>query len=159
MKIIMGVIGVVVFSILIPILLPVITAVIAANVTPAFPGVTEITGLAPIIAVLGGLASSGYLAYQGIANKGSGQGDLMRMVWGTIILFVFFVLFPIIMTSFADLYTTMVAGNYTGAAIINIVPLVLEVGTLFGSGLLMFEGVTGKRAFRGGGGHHKGKKN
>jgi hypothetical protein len=159
MKIIMGVVGVVIFSILIPILLPVIAALIAANVAPAFPGVTQITGLAPVLAVLGGLTSCGYLAYEGIANKGSGTSDMMRMIWGILVLFVFFVLFPIVLTSFDSMRNLMVAGNYTGSGIIPIVPMILEVGTLFGAGLLMFEGSTGKRVFHGHGGHKKSRRN
>jgi hypothetical protein len=79
------------------------------------------------------------------------------MVWGIITLFIFLVLFPIIITSFATLSTAMTAGNYTGAGIVTIIPLILEVGGVFGSSLLVGEGATGKRVFKSRGGH-KGKK-
>jgi hypothetical protein len=151
MRIIYGIVCVVIFTILIPIILPAIDEILAVSAvdTNLFPGVKEFTGLVPLIAILGGLGASGFMIYSGIKDKSGATGDMMSMIWGVIVIFVFLILFPIILTQFGALYTAM-NGTYTGAEIIPVIPLIIECTSLFGSGMLLFKGVRGSS---GGGGH------
>lgn len=159
-KIIMGIVAIVVFSILIPIILPAIDTIIANANIATFPGVSVFTGLVPLMAVLGGLGSGGFLVYSGIRDRGGSTADMMQMIWGIIVIFVFLILFPLVLDNFYTLYGLMgPPANYTGYQVIPIIPMIIEAGTLFGSGLLMFQGITGKRVWSRKRGGRKGRRN
>ena len=145
MKIVMGVVTLVAAIILFPIILPAIEEILAGagatHFLDDFPGVEAITGLIPIIGLIGMVGAAGFMGYQGIANKG-GAYNMMRIIWGILIIFIFLTLFPLILDTMEDLYVALT--SYTGVEIVTVIPLIIECGAMFSGGMLMFQGVSGK---------------
>jgi hypothetical protein len=149
----LGVATILVSVILFPIIFTGVAAVTATPNLATFTGVSTLNLLVPLLALIGLFGSGVWSIVAGARGKANTQGSIMKAVYGELIIFITLILFPIIVTAFYTLYTTD-NGTYTGfQEVVTIMPLLIFIGALFGGGLLMFQGITG----RGGGSrkHHK----
>jgi hypothetical protein len=154
-----GVVAFLAYLLLFPIQLTAIDAALLYAHLATFPAVSEVLGLAPFLLLITGLGSSGFMVFGGLTNRISGAIDIMRLVWSTVISFMFFTLFPLML---GGLYTIWLAmnGTHTGAEVVPIFGIVILASALGGSGVLAVEGATGRRVFRSGKkGGKKGKRN
>ncbi len=143
MRIVMGVITIVVAFILFPILLTAVAGIANTANASLFTGLTSVNSIVPLILLVGMIFSGGMITWGGVKGTPMGTGQMMNLIGGIVTIFIGLTLFPIIMTSCFDLYTTA-GSTYTGfQAILKVVPLILLIGFVMGGGLLMWKGAKG----------------
>ena len=161
--IIYGVVTLLIFLLLLPISIGAVTAILAYTNLATFVGVEEVVGMVPILMLLEGIGASGFIMYQGIANRGAST-DVMRIVWGVVVNFIFLTFFPVMLGGLYTIYDAMngdvgppIVDPMTGYQIIPVFGIFILVSAIGAGGALSFEGATGRRIWkrRGGSSHHK----
>ena len=136
-SIVLGVILILVTLILMPLILDANDDILTGNLTN-LTGLEAIANIGPLIVLLGLFASGGLFTFQGIKGRGTGTKKDIALLVGTVIaLVVALILFDIIIDETNTLWTAVGAaeGNVTALqSVVGIVPMILYVGIVVGSG-------------------------
>ena len=143
MRMVMGVVIIVVAVILMPIELTAVSGIVNDTNIATFTGVSAIAKILSLVILVLVMFSGGLISWGGYQGKSTSKGDMMKIIYGLVTLFIGLTLFPIILDTFQTLITT--AGTtYTGfSSVAAIVPLVVLVAFAFGGGWLMIGGARG----------------
>ncbi len=142
MGIMMVVIGIVVSAILLPMQTTACTTITGSNNITNLTGLSTVVPIVPLFILVMVFFGSGMLGYSLYKGSSVGVNHILRLVMGQLVIFFSLTIYPIIITSFNTLWT---ASSVTVQPVVGIIPLVILVALVFGSGWwLMLKGTTGK---------------
>ena len=131
-----------------------------AGITDAtFTGVTQVTGIVPLVVLVGFLTAgvvTGFLGYRMVKGSGGGAlnpGSLMLLGIGMIFIAVGLIIFPVVMDGAASVLHGGGAGisaSYTGlSSVVSVAPLIVLTAFLAGGIVTGFFGIKGMAGSRG----------
>lgn len=151
-SIVLGVILIVVTLILMPLILDANDSILTDATVDNFTGLEAIAGVGPLIILLALFASGGLFTFSGIKGKGTGtKSDIAKIIGSVVAMVVALILFTIVMTQTAALLVSVAAaeGNVTAlVSVVRIIPMILYVGIVMGSGLVQVKAHQRVRASR-----------
>ncbi len=142
----MIVIGIVISAILLPMQTTACTYITGtANITN-LTGLSTVTPIVPLFILVMVFFGSGMLGYSLYKGGSVGSSHILRLVMGQLVIFFSLTIFPVIISAFNTLWT---ASSTTIQPIVGIVPLVVLVSLVFGSGWWMMLKGAGKGGRKG----------
>lgn len=159
----MGVIGSVVMLTICFVLFPIVldgTASITGHTHHAtFTGLDDVAAIGPLVlfvTLLFGSVFAGITGVRGLTGKGGGfgsgsltSGGSMKVIIGLVMISITFFIFPIVMDGCVTILTDTNIATYTGLDdLVQVTPLILYVGLLFGGAAMIASGTGAIRKTR-----------